>query len=182
MRIFSVESIKLTILKSDPSKLSIFAKGIVTSTGWRNGQLNPLEKTLSPDGILDLEFVADPPDGISSPVLTEIVADTIWADDVERLIGVRIVARTNEMTELLVPPSDVKTLAIGEESQNHFTTLAVGEETDWMTAPQFEKWPLGETRTWADIHKPLMREKQPFGEDFDRIDAVVRPRNPFGGR
>ncbi len=182
MRVFSVEDISLTILKSNPPKLSIVAKGKVTSTGWRNAELVPLEKKLSPDGILDVEFVADPPDGIALTVMTDTVADMIWEDDVERLIGVRVVARTNEKTELLAQLPDVTTFALGEEAGTGFTTLALGEESGALKIPQFEKWPMGETRPWTDIHKPFMREKQPFGEDFERIEALVRPRDPFGGR
>ena len=182
MRVFSVADITLTIMKSDPPQLSIIARGLATSTGWRNAELRPLEEELSPDGILDVEFVADPPDGIALTVMTSIVADTIWADDVDRLIGVRVVARTNEKTELVSSPADLTTLALGEESDFDFTTLALGEEGDILTAPQFEKWPMGETNPFADIHKPVIREKQPFGEDFNRIDALVRRRDPFGGR
>ncbi len=182
MRVYSVDDVKLSVMKSNPPKLSIIALGMVTSSGWRNPQLVPLEEQLSADGILDVEFVADPPDGISLPVLTFISGDVIWEDDVDRIIGVRVVARTNEKTELMVSDPGVTTMAIGEESNPPLTTLAVGEEGDALTVPDFEKWPIGETRAWADIHKPLMKEKQPFGEDFDRIEALVRPRNPFGGR
>ena len=177
MRVYEVDKVRLSILKSNPPKLSIVAIGKVTSTGWRNPQLNPLEAKLSPDGILDVEFVADPPSGVSLPVLTEIVADLLWEGDVERVIGVRVVARTNEKTEIIQQADDLTTLAIGEETRGFLTTHALGEE-DFPP----RKWWIGETNPVFDIHKPIMGEKQPFGEDFDPIDALVRPRNPFGHR
>ncbi len=183
MRVFSVKTVKLAILKSNPPMLSIVAHGQVTSTGWRNPNLVPLEKKLSPDGILDVEFVADPPKGISLPVLTDIVGDLIWEGDVDRVVGVRVVAKTIDITELMSPAGDVTTLALGEESFGSFTTLALGEEdSGGLTGPILEKWTIGETNPFADVQKPFMREKEPFGEDFNRIEALVRPRSPFGRR
>ena len=183
MRVFSVEKVKLAILKSNPPKLSVVAHGQVTSTGWRNPDLVPLEKKLSPDGILDVEFTADPPKGISLPVVTDIVGDLIWEGDVERVIGVRVVARTNEVTELMTPVDDFTTLTIGEETGGPVSTMAVGEENfGRFSWPDFEKWTIGETSPFADIHKPVIREKDPISEDFNRIEALVRPRGPFGRR
>lgn len=182
MRVYKVDQVRLSILKSNPPKLAIVAVGQVTSTGWRNPALNALEAKLSPDGILDVEFVADPPSGISLPVLMEIVADLLWEDDVERVVGVRVVARTNEKTEIIHKVEDLTTLAVGEQAGGVFTTLALGEEQFPPADFPPRKWWIGETTPVRDIHKPVMREKQPFGEDFDAIEALVRPRNPFGHR
>ncbi|MEP4193077.1 MAG: hypothetical protein ABJN51_18445, partial [Sneathiella sp.] len=107
MRIYTVDSIRLEILKSSPPQLSIQAQGHATSGGWSNPQLVPLEKTLSADGILDIEFVATPPKPgtIVTQGLAPVCAELCWKGDVDRLVGVRIVARTNELTELLFSPT-----------------------------------------------------------------------------
>ncbi len=186
MHVYSIENIKLDILKSNPAKLSIIAKGLVTSTGWKNSELKPLEKTLSADGILDLEFIATPPSPgeIVRYVLTDTVADYIWEDEVDRIFGVRIVARTNEKTQLLhtLEPQDVWPWP-WRNSQLPVTTLAIGEETPFPSQIPFpQKWFIGETNPASDIHKPTVGEKPPFGEDFNRLDALSFPSNPFGTR
>ena len=183
MRVMMIDSIDLDILKSNPPKLSIAAVGRVTSTGWKNPQLVPLEKKLSKDGILDVEFVADPPDGISLPKITPIAADLVWEGEVERLVAVRIVARTNEKTQLLnTMRLEDPFAAVGFGDRPPITTLALGEEHWPPKWPFPEKWSIGETGPIRDDIKPVVGETGPHGEDFDLLDALVRRRDPFGTR
>lgn len=142
-QLFSISNIHLGILKSDPPKLSVTVSGLATTSGWENSELKPLEKKLSADGILDLDFIAEPPDGISLQVLSPITAHLIWEEDVERLVGVKVYSRTEDQVQLLqsirggeLSPEMLEnmltTLAIGEEG-NPPTTLLKGEEGDLPT-------------------------------------------------
>ncbi|MDB5677684.1 hypothetical protein [Sphingomonas bacterium] len=151
-RIYSIDSIQFALTKSIPPSLLVMASGRAVSTGWSDIKLEPLEKTLSPDGILDLAFVGVPPSDISLPMLTPVSAHFVWKD-AEGVIGVKIHARSNDLTRLIFedrggfttervgeegPPITqiagegqgpaehlAKTLAIGEE---HMTTFVYGEE------------------------------------------------------
>ncbi len=139
IRLFSIAAIELRLLKSDPPQLGVVVHGYAVSTGWTDAELVPLERKLSADGILDLDFVATPPADISLPALTPQTAELIWTADVNRLVGVRVVSRTGDVVQLLVQqpePAEGRTTQIAGESQHpHFaagrsgaTTDAVGEE------------------------------------------------------
>ena len=149
VRIFSVQSVQLNVLKSNPPQLSVSATGFATTPLWSEPELRPLEDTLSPDGILDLEFVAVPPDQIVSQVLSPIAASTVWTNDVDRVIAVRIVSRTNDPITFLRRDEDgASTRAVGEEGpsatspERMFTTFALGEETPTTLATGEEgHWP-----------------------------------------
>lgn len=195
VKAYSVNSIKLSLAKSNPPQLVISAEGQTTTTGWRNPTLVPLEKELSPDGILDLEFVADPPgpDNIVAQVFTNIHADLTWQHDIDRLVGVRIVARSNEKTILRVTPApeipaDIERIlreaAIakakfpvrGDWSIYHGEKIPWGE-TDLAPGLEGQKPFIGETGPALDDPKP------PFGEDFGRdFEELIRRRYPFGRR
>lgn len=115
VRFFSVDSISLQLLKSEPPQLAIAVTGLATTTGWTSPELRTIEDEVSPDGILDLEFAGVPPSGIVLQVLTPMAAQLVWEKDVNKVAGVKIHARVNEAVELLQP-------------QRRFTTWAVGEE------------------------------------------------------
>ncbi|MEO1641814.1 MAG: hypothetical protein AAFR74_00655 [Pseudomonadota bacterium] len=187
VKVLRVLDIKLDILKSDPPQLAVSATGVTTTTGWTQPELVPLEEELSADGILDLEFVAEAPTGIVPQVITPTAASFVWTDDVDRIVAVRVVARTNDPIEFLAGPKElsmsgfklpdlpITTLAIGEEG-GPFTTEAVGEEGpptktvlgEEGSPPIFKKALIGEespTKTLAlGEEKPIMGEKGPLGE------------------
>ncbi|MEM7468713.1 MAG: hypothetical protein AAF387_17735 [Pseudomonadota bacterium] len=187
MRIYSVDSISLTLQKSNPPKLAIQVMGTATTTGWTNVRLNPLENQVSADGILDLELVGDPPTGIVLQVLSPVAADLVIDQDVEKIIGVQIHARTNNRTQLLAQDPPVAS----PPAPGRFTTFALGEETPIWPLPPIppttlaigeEGWPWsfghGEEPPW----KPAVGEKPPGGEDFRRIDDLIQTVGPFGRR
>jgi hypothetical protein len=129
VRILSVESVSIQIGPSDPPNAVITAQGLATTAGWTNVRLNPLEKKLSADGIFDLELVGDTPDGIVPQVLTPVQGSFMMKEDVARLVGVRIEARSNHLTHLIptqaAATAAAKTSFLAEEG---FTTFALGEE------------------------------------------------------
>jgi hypothetical protein len=119
--------------------------GYAVTSGWTDPALVPLEKKLSADGILDLDFVGTPPDSINMPVLSPQTAELVWSDDVDRLVGVRVVSRTGDVVRLIdrqaaqaTTPASETTQIAGEGQHPHFaaaamagggaTTMATGEE------------------------------------------------------
>lgn len=197
VRLYNISDIQLSIFESQPPKLGVAVSGQATTTGWKNIELVPLEKALSPDGILDLDFVGEPPEGISIPVITPVSAHFVWADDVDRLVGVKIYSRNGEVIRMLRRESFreaanlATTLAVGEEGGpittfatgeegGPFSTMRVGEEQGPTTmALGEEQFPTSYRRgeegwpTWAtgEGGKPV------FGETSPRVDD---PKNPFG--
>ena len=134
VRVLSVQDVRLSLLKSEPPQLLVSATGITATAGWAGADLVSLEKVLSADGILDLEFVADPPKAGSlvPQVLTPISAVVTIEKDVPKIVGVNVHSRTNEILRLLQHEvGQPTTRAIGEEGVDpgqQFTTLALGEE------------------------------------------------------
>ncbi len=108
-RIYKVTKISVSIVKTKPPKLVIGCDGQVVSSGWSNGRLEPRIYVMPPaDGIMDFDFVADPPTGISMPVITPISVTEIIDRDPSHfwgkgkpLKGVRIHASANKMTKEL---------------------------------------------------------------------------------
>ena len=68
-QVLKVDDVRIAILKSMPPQWSIRADGLVATAGWTNPRLEPRFYINFPaDGIQDLDFVADPPAGISNQV------------------------------------------------------------------------------------------------------------------
>jgi hypothetical protein len=185
--VLSVGSISLLLVRTEPAQLHITAHGSVSSTGWTNSELVLIDEKseLSPDGVLDFTFVAQPPNGISLPVVTPVTAHFVWTKDATKVVAVRIVARTNEKTELVNNPI-FKTFAFGEE------TPVFPRPYPWpkMIVPEHppkppwirEVPPTG----WFGEHGPWPSD--PRGEDpyrpINPDGPVIDPfpgRGPFGG-
>ena len=140
VRVFSVIEAELRVRGGEAPQLTVVAHGYVISSGWSDFELVPLERKLSADGILDLDFVATPPGEFDAPVLSPVTAVLEWnTSEVGRLMGVRIVARTNEIVRLVVresadakQPAGETTGIAGEGQHPHFaaamTTTLLGEE------------------------------------------------------
>ena len=197
-KLFSISSIQLGIIKTNPPKLDVTVSGLSTTSGWSNAELVPLEKKLSADGILDLDFVAEPPNGLAFQSLSPIIAHLVWEGDVERLVGVKVYSRSEDKVQLLnAKLSDeavsdaadkfLTTLAIGEEG-NIPTTFAIGEE-----GGPFTTLAVGEEGGTTFIFGEEGPSPKPFfGETDPRADDPLRtpdprffpnvPRNPFGRR
>ena len=210
MRILQVNSVDVQIMPGDKPQAVITVQGVAGTPGWTNVRLEPLEKKLSADGIFDMEFVGDPPDGIVIQVLTPVSASFVMKSDVERLVGVKVEARTNSVFQLVAQPVAAqqavgpagltpvpggpvpKTFPIFEENPK---TFFFGEE-DPSTFPRWEEF-----KTLAQFEENpktllIVEEQKPvFGETDPRVDDPAGPfgntgpvgedfgfRNPFGQR
>jgi hypothetical protein len=185
--------------KSNPPSILVEATGTVGTPGWRNIRLDRLEKVLSADGILDLDFVGDPPTGIVPQVVRPANADFIIdPKEAEKIVGVLVHSRTGNLLGTLgtAPPAPapnafttaalagnlgigtVTTLALGEEGQTKpsfgedISTRAIGEEDFWHTfaGHHAESPPLT-----PQIEKMAMSH----GEKFPQWHNEKIPRPPF---
>jgi hypothetical protein len=177
IRAYSVNDVRIDVRKSNPPTLVVAVSGHVTTSGWTAPELKTIEKEVSPDGILDLELVAEPPprDTIVLEFLAPISAHLVWTKEVPKVIGVKILARTNDITRLLVEQPVFTTQALGEEGIPPFprppiTTFAVGEEgpppVDVRGSPfPNPKVAVGEVPPdeWLRQLETLMRSN-PFGQ------------------
>lgn len=191
-RVFSVTSVELNILKSNPIQILVVAHGMAATSSWKNIDLVPIPGS-DVDGILDLEFVGTPPSGISMPVLTSVTGDFVITENADSLNGVLVHARSNQMAALLGgasnpggPSTGVErfaalatqftTLAIGEEGgpittaaigeslpAHHGETLAISPSESLVFRPS-EKLPILETDPVHDLHVPIPAKPPGFGE------------------
>ena len=108
-RVLSITSVEINIDNHVPPHVLIHVQGKVTSTGWSNPGLEPWRYIRPPeDGVQDFDFVAEPPRGITNPVISPIAASLHVPVDIENywgagkpLKGVRIHSQTNSMTAAL---------------------------------------------------------------------------------
>lgn len=96
--IFQVKTVQTFLLKSNPPKLLIHAEGLTTTLGWTNPRLKLREEELTPDGVLDLNFVAKAPDAGSGDAFEKIEADYLWEEDADKVRAVIVYARSNTFT------------------------------------------------------------------------------------
>jgi hypothetical protein len=102
VKVMEVTEVSLTIFKTKPPILYIYAEGVVPTLGYQNGKLIPYVYVKPPaDGIWDFDFVADKPDGPVPQVLAPISASYMWPDFPEELKGVRIHAAHNKIEKKL---------------------------------------------------------------------------------
>lgn len=101
-KVMEVTEVKLAVLESFPPKLQINVSGTVPTGGWSNPKLKPyIFIQPPPDGIYDFDFVADPPDGPATQVISPIHADYLWNSFPENVKGVRVHAAQNSKTAML---------------------------------------------------------------------------------
>lgn len=105
-KIYAVDTVDLTLLKSNPPRLLVETTGRVTSTGWTGGSAIPYMYVTTPDDrIQDFDIVAEEPGpgAIVLPVLTPIRIEHVmpsvdvanyWSPG-EALAGIRCHATAN---------------------------------------------------------------------------------------
>jgi hypothetical protein len=95
----SVARVDATICRCMPPVLEVNATGVVNSSGWSNGRLEPRYYVNFPqDGIQDFDFVADPPGEMVLWVMSPIPAKPLmWKDFPKELKGVRVHAQSNKI-------------------------------------------------------------------------------------
>lgn len=155
VRVLTINSVRLSLQKSNPPTILVEADGTVGTPGWKNLDLVPMEDPVSADGILDLEFVGTPPTGIVIQVIRPVTADFIITADVEKIVGVVVHSRTNSVTQLLSvatnpggPSPGIPRFGV---DPNAFTTLAIGEEGTRA---------IGETHFGGPIEKIAVRNAE----------------------
>ncbi len=96
--VHEVTSVDLTIYKTHPPTLAIYAEGIAPTPGYTNPRLEPYVYIHPPtDGIWDFAFVADKPGGIVPTVLCPISTTYYWHNYPKDLKGVRVHASQNSV-------------------------------------------------------------------------------------
>jgi hypothetical protein len=99
--VYSVQDVYFHINKSNPPQLFIHAAGMVSSSGWTNGKLNPRQYVTPPaDGVQDFDFIATPPSGFALQVLSPITGDGEMKLE-DWMLGIRVHAKSNNMTVML---------------------------------------------------------------------------------
>jgi hypothetical protein len=152
MKIYRVNSI--AVYKSG-QHLIIQATGLASSSGWTNARL--LSDEANPaDKVLEFSFEADPPGGISLPVLFPMIASvTVEAGDAEAVL---VRARTNDVTahasefHSLPLSRDRDAKALGQATatgQQALTTLMLGEEEPPTAVQAGEHVPFTTTGIFA---------------------------------
>ena len=146
MKIFKVLRVTVIKVSESPLTLSIQAEGLAATSGWTNPRLDNSADPNPDDSILEFNFDADRPSGISLPQLTPIMA-TVDFEPSNGADAVIVSARINSITvhagEFLNPgdsPAQPTTLAFGEEDPGP-TTRALGEEGP---SPDFTTQAFGE--------------------------------------
>lgn len=88
----SVVNMKCAIVQSAPPQLRVIAEGEVPTGGWTSPALNRRVYVAPPaDSIWEYDFVAIPPSGMATQVMTRISAEDTWPDyPAQQIVGVRI--------------------------------------------------------------------------------------------
>jgi hypothetical protein len=160
VRILEVQQIRYSFLKSMPPKLMIEARGIVSSMGWSDIKLVSMEKKLSDDGILDLEFVGKPPKDIVGQVITEVMASILIEDDVEKIHGILVHARTNKSLQMIGEATGSLSADFELQKYEHMTTMAIGEEDKFPPITIFEFGEEGKSPIWGGEGKSPLKVKR----------------------
>jgi hypothetical protein len=72
--IYEVDSVTLTYIKKDPPEYHIDAQGKTRSAGWSSPRLSAVVYVQAPlDGIYGLNFMAEPPSGVSAAGLEHCI-------------------------------------------------------------------------------------------------------------
>ena len=209
MKIFRVLQVSVIKVSESPLTLSIQAQGLAATSGWTNPRLDNSADPNPDDSILEFNFDADRPSGISLPVLSPIMA-TVDFTPSNGADAVIVTARTNSITvhagEFINPgdsPAQPTTLAFGEEEPS---TRALGEEGPGPTTralgeegppqppqpttlavgeedPRFTTLALGEeepsTRAAGEASQPTTRAVGEEQPEFTTL-AIGEESSPFG--
>ena len=185
-KILEVAEIELAVLESFPPKLRITASGTVPTGGWSNPKLDPyIYIQAPPDGIYDFNFVADPPEGVATQVISPIEAAFIMENLTSDVKGVRIHASQNSKTALLDDSGQP------DRQPNRFTLSDRDKTTRIVFFPQ-ALTPLGATEKPSDaqleyhgVEGELVFRGDEISEEQTilglLISVILRPNADAGG-
>lgn len=100
-KVASVSSVEIRVVPVLPpliSRVQVVAEGVVNTGGWSDGQLRL--RGMTPDGIIEFDFVAKPPTGIVTQAFAPISAVTTVPQP-SSFRGVRVFAQSNSKEALL---------------------------------------------------------------------------------
>lgn len=102
--VMTIVSAKLDIPRI-PHTLQMTVSAKVRTAGWKNGRFSPrVYIQPPPDGVYEVNVIADPPTGIVPQVITPMVIQAPWTNYPEaHLKGVKFIAATNSVTVMLPP-------------------------------------------------------------------------------
>lgn len=96
--VYEVIKVDISWEKKEPPNVSVDATGNTRTGGWTNCRLEARIYIAPPeDGIQELDFVGDPPEGPSTDAITEVTAEPYKQECPEWMIGVRVIAETNKL-------------------------------------------------------------------------------------
>ncbi len=140
-KVLRVDSVELTRIPGEPSKVKISAFGTASTSGWTAPQLVPFVYIQAPpDGIYDFILVAlRPSSGGTLPVLTPLPEPaSITEIEPDGFNGVRIHALENQLQKVLAPASGVVALQAIDSTAELVTHLKAVAE---IIAKSEEKMP-----------------------------------------
>ena len=98
-----VTDVSISILEKEPPILVVQASGNVPTGGWTNPGLSRVVYVTEPaDGIQDYEFMATPPSGMATDMITPVHATDSWDNPPDWLKGVRVKAASNSIEEAVL--------------------------------------------------------------------------------
>lgn len=100
--VYQVDRVTLALSQGDASRLTVTVQGKVTTAGWSKPELIPFIYVMPPaDGIMDFNFIAEPPTDLVAQVLTPIVTTHIEEHPPSWVRGVRVHASLNSKEALI---------------------------------------------------------------------------------
>ena len=100
--IYKVYSVAARCLRGSPPQLAVSTHGIAPTRGWSQPRLVPREYSHPPeDGVLEYDFVADPPEGKTARTVTPVSSSFFTSPIPEWVKGVRVIAARNSQTMFL---------------------------------------------------------------------------------
>jgi hypothetical protein len=99
-RVYKVDSVDLTLEKSNPPNLVVAATGRVRTSGWTNARL-VMRGSGPKDGVYEFDFVARPPTGNALQVILPVVATHVIEKVGNDVKGVRVFSETNDVLRRL---------------------------------------------------------------------------------
>ena len=97
-RVTTIHGLKVEVVNSSPPSLSIFATGVVPTSGWNNARLQIRDQAGSPKGVIEFDFYATRPTDIVLQVITEISAQAKYErEGISKLDAVRVFGANNSL-------------------------------------------------------------------------------------
>jgi len=178
-KIFSVDSVDAFMTRSIPPLVVVNASGRSNTLGWKDPRLEPRVYIVPPpDGIMDLDFVATPPQGITLPALGTL-STSISFEKPNWCTGIRVHASINHLDATLYPvlfdPLADKELAQFSEGDS-FIPVPMGIDTfPWQIALLFQEAVAQNDRAESQNADDL---KDPIESLFGKAVRVIQEGSP----